>query len=210
MAINKVINRGTKSKAGMRNLLEYVLRDEKVKEGYIEIIGPYTENEIEYEHIYQEWIYEKQLWNKESGRMYSHNIISFHPDENVSPEEVLEIGKEFNDRFFSGHQSLIAVHQDKDHLHCHIVTNSVSYVDGSKLHQTKKDLEIQKGYTNALCEERGLSIAKKGKHCDGTDIAKGEVISWDKNTYKVLSDDKDSHLIDCACSVTAALRVSHT
>ena len=144
MAINKVVNRGTKSKAGMRNLLEYVLRDEKVKEGYVEITGPYLGNEIDYDQIYMEWLSEKRLWGKESGRMYAHNIISFHPDEKVSPEEVLEIGKQFNDEFFPGHQSVIAVHQDKDHLHCHIVTNSVSYLDGLKLHQTKKDLENQK------------------------------------------------------------------
>ena len=37
MAINKVVNKSTKSHGAMRNVLEYVLRDEKVKEGYVEI-----------------------------------------------------------------------------------------------------------------------------------------------------------------------------
>ena len=34
MAINKVVNKSTKSHGAMRNVLEYVLRDEKIKEGY--------------------------------------------------------------------------------------------------------------------------------------------------------------------------------
>ena len=58
--------------------------------------------------------------------MYYHNIISFHKDEKVSPEGVLELGRLFADKFFPGFQNLIAVHQDKDHLHAHIVSNSVS------------------------------------------------------------------------------------
>ena len=41
----------------------------------------------------------------------------------------------------SGFQTLVAVHKDKDHIHCHLVTNSVSYEDGRKLHNTRKDLE---------------------------------------------------------------------
>ena len=210
MAINKVVNRGTKSKAGMRNLLEYVLRDEKVKEGYVEITGPYLGNEIDYDQIYMEWLSEKRLWGKESGRMYAHNIISFHPDEKVSPEEVLEIGKQFNDEFFPGHQSVIAVHQDKDHLHCHIVTNSVSYLDGLKLHQTKKDLEDQKQFTNAICEERGLTTPTKGEHFDGTPIARAELISWNKDSYNILSKGEESYVFRCACSVTASLHEAKT
>ena len=62
----------------------------------------------------------------------------------------------------------MAVHKDKNHIHCHLVTNSVSYEDGRKLHNTKKDLECMKQLTNQMCRERGLTIAEKGKHFDGT------------------------------------------
>ena len=47
----------------------------------------------------------------------------------------------FAEKWFSGFQTLVAVHKDKEHIHCHLVTNSVSYEDGRKLHNTKKDLE---------------------------------------------------------------------
>ena len=53
-------------------------------------------------------------------------------------------------------------------IHCHLVTNSVSYEDGRKLHNTKKDLERMKQLTNQMCRERGLTVVEKGKHFDGT------------------------------------------
>ena len=100
MAINKAVNKSTKSHGAMRNVLEYVLRDEKIKEGYVEVTGPYPEDTINYDAVYRSWLAEKELWDKDSGRMYAHNIISFHKDEKVSPAEVLEIGKEFSEKFF--------------------------------------------------------------------------------------------------------------
>ena len=202
MAINKVVNKSTKSHGAMRNVLEYVLRDEKVKEGYVFINGPYAGETVNYDELYQTWIKEKQLWGKDSGRMYAHNIISFHKDEKVSPEEVLEIGKAYAEKHFPGHQYVISVHQDKDHLHCHIVVNSVSYIDGHKLHQTKHDLERQKEFTNNLCRERGLSVAEKGHHFDGSLIEQGEITAWSKDKYNLLiNDSKKSFVAECALAV---------
>ncbi|MCR5602682.1 MAG: relaxase/mobilization nuclease domain-containing protein [Lachnospiraceae bacterium] len=206
MAINKVVNKSTKSHGAMRNVLEYVLRDEKVKEGYVFIEGPYDGDSINYDEVYQTWIREKQIWDKDSGRMYAHNIISFHKDEKITPEEVLEIGKAYAEKFFPEHQYVISVHQDKDHLHCHIVVNSVSYIDGRKLHQTKKDLEKQKEFTNDLCRERGLSIAEKGHHFDGSLIEQGEITAWNKDKYNLLiNNTKQSFVADCAIALMEAI-----
>jgi hypothetical protein len=186
----------------MKNILEYVLRDEKIKEGYVEITGPYPAETITYDEVYRTWLEEKKLWDKDSGRMYAHNLISFHKDEKVTPAEVLEIGKEFVEKFFPDHQCVMGVHQDKDHLHCHIVTNSVSYIDGKKLHQTKRDLERQKEFTNTLCFNRGLTIAEKGRHFDGTAIEQFEVTAWSKDKYNLLlNKTKKSYVADCAIAL---------
>lgn len=202
MAINKVVNKSTKSHGAMRNVIEYVLRDDKVKEGFVEITGPYSASTINYDDVYKTWINEKKLWDKDSGRMYSHNVISFHKDELITPAQVLEIGKDFANQFFSGHQCVISVHQDKGHLHCHIVTNSVSYIDGLKLHQTKHDLEKQKEFTNSLCLERGFSIAEKGHHFDGSKMEVGEITAWSKDKYNLLvNDSKKSFVADCAIAI---------
>ncbi len=142
MAINKVVNKSTGSHAAMRNVLEYVLRDEKIKDGHVCISGPYPCETIGYDEVYRTWLEEKRLWDKDSGRMYAHNIISFHRDENITEAEALDLARIFAEKYFSGFQYVICVHQDKDHIHAHIVTNSVSYLDGHKLHQTRKDLEL--------------------------------------------------------------------
>ena len=206
MAVNKVINTKSTSHGALRNTLEYVLRDEKAKEGFVDITGPYTAQAINYEDVYREWISEKQLWGKDSGRMYAHNMISFHKDEAVSPQEVLDIGKEFAERFFSGYQSVISVHQDRDHLHCHIVTNSVSYIDGIKLHQTKKDLQAQKEFTNSLCKDRGLSVTEKGFHFDGTPIGVGHLSTWSKDKYNLIHNSTaKSYVVQCGMALIDAV-----
>ena len=206
MAINKTINKRTNSHGAMRNCIEYVLRQDKTSELLTYVTGPYCHDEINYDLVYRTFLEEKKMWDKDSGRMYAHNIISWHKDEQITPEQALEFGKEFAENWFSGFQTLVAVHKDKDHIHCHLVTNSVSYEDGRKLHNTKKDLERMKQLTNQMCRERGLTVAEKGKHFDGSQVEKGEVIAWSKDKYNLFRQRvKDSFVADCAMAVLKAL-----
>ena len=206
MAINKTINKRTNTHGAMRNCIEYVLRQDKTSELLTYVTGPYCHDEINYDLVYRTFLEEKKVWDKDSGRMYAHNIISWHKDEQITPEQALEFGKEFAENWFSGFQTLVAVHKDKDHIHCHLVTNSVSYEDGRKLHNTKKDLERMKQLTNQMCRERGLTVAEKGKHFDGSQIEKGEVIVWSKDKYNLFCQQvKDSFVADCAMAVLKAL-----
>ena len=181
MAINKTINKRTNTHGAMRNCIEYVLRQDKTREQLTYVTGPYCHDEINYDLVYRAFLEEKKVWDKDSGRMYAHNIISWHKDEQITLEQAFEFGKEFAEKWFQGFQTLVAVHKDKDHIHCHLVTNSVSYEDGRKLHNTKKDLERMKQLTNQMCRERGLTVVEKGKHFDGSQIEKGEVIAWSKD-----------------------------
>ena len=206
MAVNKTINKRTNTHGAMRNCIEYVLRQDKTGELLTYVTGPYCHDEINYDLVYRTFLEEKKVWNKDTGRMYAHNIISWHKDEQITPEQALEFGKEFAENWFSGFQTLVAVHKDKDHIHCHLVTNSVSYEDGRKLHNTKKDLERMKQLTNQMCRERGLTIAEKGKHFDGSQIEKGEVIAWSKDKYNLFRQQvKDSFVADCAMAVLKAM-----
>ena len=206
MAVNKTINKRTNTHGAMRNCIEYVLRQDKTSELLTYVTGPYCHDEINYDLVYRTFLEEKKMWDKDSGRMYAHNIISWHKDEQITPEQALEFGKEFAENWFSGFQTLVAVHKDKDHIHCHLVTNSVSYEDGRKLHNTKKDLERMKQLTNQMCRERGLTVVEKGKHFDGSQIEKGEVIAWSKDKYNLFRQQvKDSFVADCAMAVLKAL-----
>ena len=205
MAINKTINKRTNTHGAMRNCIEYVVMHElchfihpnhsKHFYAFLSMLMPY-----------RTFLEEKKVWDKDSGRMYAHNVISWHKDEQITLEQALEFGKEFAENWFSGFQTLVAVHKDKEHIHCHLVTNSVSYEDGRKLHNTRKDLERMKQLTNQMCRERGLTVAEKGKHFDGSQIEKGEVIAWSKDKYNLFRQQvKDSFVADCAMAVLKAL-----
>ncbi|WP_022769390.1 relaxase/mobilization nuclease domain-containing protein [Butyrivibrio sp. NC2007] len=203
MAITKAVSRTSKSHGGLRNCIQYALKAQKVREGYVTMTGP-SPDELTWDSVYNAFMEEKRIWDKDNGRMYAHTIISFHKDEQISPAEVLEFGKEFADKTFPNHQTLITVHQDKDHLHLHMVTNSVSYIDGHKLHSTKHDLDSMKLLTNAMCIERGLTVAQKGHHFNGEKITEGTLITWSKDKYKALINLIDSFVHDCALALMRA------
>lgn len=206
MAINKTVNKRTNTHGAMRNCMEYVLRKGKAEESLTYVTGPYSPEEINYDLVYRTFLEEKRLWDKDSGRMYAHNIISWHRDEQITLEQAFEFGKEFAEKWFDGFQTLVAVHKDKEHVHCHLITNSVSYVDGKKLHNSRQDLERMKQFTNQMCRERGLSIAEKGKHFDGSKIEKGEVVAWSKDKYNLfLQQGKDRFMVDCAMAILKVL-----
>ena len=93
MAINKTINKRTNTHGAMRNCIEYVLRQDKTSELMTYVTGPYGHDETNYDLVYRTFLEEKKVWDKDSGRMYAHNIISWHKDEQITPEQALEFGK---------------------------------------------------------------------------------------------------------------------
>lgn len=198
MAINKTINKSTKTHAAMRNCIEYVLQEHKTEQTLVYVTGPAPEV-ITYDSVYKSFLEEKKIWEKDSGRMYAHNIISWHKDEHISLQEALEFGKTFAEKWFQGFQTLIGVHKDRNHVHVHLVTNTVSFEDGHKLHNSRADLERMKQFTNEMCRQRGLTVAEKGKDFYGNELEEGHVIAWSKDKYHLLTNEaKESHIAACA------------
>jgi len=205
MAINKTINRSSKSKAGMRNCIEYVLKEGKTNPELMYMTGP-APDVLDWNNVYNSFMEEKEICNKTGGRLYNHNIISFHKDEKITQKEALEFGKEFAEKWFPSYQTLIAVHTDKNHTHIHMVTNTVSYIDGKKLHNSRNDLQTMKDFTNQMCKDRELAIAEKGKHFNGEEIEQGELIAWSKDKYNLINDgSKKSYVADCAIAILEVL-----
>lgn len=198
MAINKTINKSTKTHAAMRNCIEYVLQEHKTEQALVYVTGPAPEK-VTYDSVYKCFLDEKKIWGKDSGRMYAHNIISWHKDEQITLQQALEFGKAFAEKWFQSFQTLIGVHKDRNHVHVHLVTNTVSYEDGHKLHNSRADLEKMKQFTNEMCRQRSLTVATKGKDFYGKDLEEGHVIAWSKDKYHLLANEtKESHVAACA------------
>lgn len=150
MAIIEAIS----SKANIKRIISYVTQDNKTN------INLITGKDCMAESCLEEMLYTKNLYHKNSGRQYIHIIQSFDPKDNLSAEQVHNIGIKLVNTF-NGFQVLVATHIDKNHLHNHLVINSVSFENGYKIQMSKKDLQYIKDYSDKLCLEIGSSVIPK-------------------------------------------------
>lgn len=86
----------------------------------------------------------KERYRKTDGRQYYHFVQSFAETDDLTPQEVHAIGLELAQREFPDFEVLVATHIDTDHLHSHLIVNSVSFQDGRKLHQSAADLQAHR------------------------------------------------------------------
>jgi len=114
-------------------------------------------------------------------------IQSFAPGE-VTPEQAMQIGEELCDRYLKGdYQYVIAVHNDKDHLHCHIIFNNTNLYNGlsftTEHNQGRKSerawAELRE-ISDEICAEHGISVIDpKGKGISYLELLKQqEGKSW--------------------------------
>ena len=131
---------------------------------------------------FREFMNSKRLYEKTEGRMYYHVVQSFSPEEELTAETAHEIALKLAEQF-SGFEVLVCTHTDRDHLHSHLIINSVSAEDGRKYHSDKDNIQRIRMASDELCMQYGLSIVKpKQKRTPGMSAAeyrsadKGE--SW--------------------------------
>lgn len=95
-----------------------------------------------------------------------HTIQSFSPDDNVTPEMAHEIGVRLAREVYGDYQCVVATHTDKGHIHNHIISNSTSFKDRSKMKDKLFNLtslnEIRR-VSDRLCAEYGLSVLPEHK-----------------------------------------------
>ena len=89
---------------------------------------------------------------------YYHFVQSFDKQDDLSPLEVHAIGLELAQRQFPNFEVLVATHMDTEHLHNHLVVNSVSFQSGKKLHQSAADLQAHRIANDEICVAHGLEI----------------------------------------------------
>lgn len=99
------------------------------------------------------------MLGKTGGRQGYHFVISLKPGEGT-PEIMYDIAMQFAEEAFAGeYEAVVAVHTDREHLHAHIVINSVNMVNGYKFQCRDGDWKYKfQPITNKLCEEYGLHI----------------------------------------------------
>ena len=101
---------------GMRNYLDFP--------SYKELVKMYNDNFLSNDTLY-EFRHDRQEVNQR--KIHSHHIIqSFSPDEHLTPEQINRIGYETVKELTGGRfRFIVATHVDKDHIHNHIILNSI-------------------------------------------------------------------------------------
>ena len=172
MAYDKIIP----LRSRLDHCLDYVLNEDKTSLSYA---LSYAENpekshqlvtgiNCEARTAYEEMRATKRRWDKRNGILGYHLVHSYAPGE-VTPEQAHAAGVEFARRLLGDHyEAVVATHIDREHYHCHIVFNSVSFVDGRKYRSDFKSYfgEVR-GTSNAVSQDFGLSVIQprdKGKH----------------------------------------------
>ena len=120
----------------------------------------------------------KQMFGKAGGRQGYHFVISLKPDEGT-PEITYDIAMRFAEEAFGGeYETVVAVHTDRNHLHAHIIINSVNMVTGYKFQYHEGDWKYKfQPITNKLCEEYGLHITPAEYSKEPTNMARPQ---WER------------------------------
>ena len=152
MAVTKILARKGPLDAGV----DYILNKEKTEEQVLTVhLNCDPGREI------RQMLETKQaagVHGKMDGVQYYHVIQSFKPGE-VTPELALEIATEFAREHLDGYETVIAVHVDREHIHAHLVFNSVNADTGQKYHSNAQSYYSQiRATSDRLCREHGLSV----------------------------------------------------
>ena len=108
---------------------------------------------------YKEMQDTKKRWSKRGGVLGYHLIHSYAPGE-ITPEKAHSLGVEFVSKLLQGkYEVVISTHLDHDHIHNHILFNSVSCVDGKKYRDNFKAYYGDiRGTSNEVSRKHGLSV----------------------------------------------------
>lgn len=104
----------------------------------------------------------RELWGKNGGVQAHHVIQSFDQKDPVTAEQANEIGRQLAQEMAKGHEVVVYTHTDKDHIHNHIIINSVGYEDGTKYQAHGQEaIDRFRDVSDRLCRENGLSVVEE-------------------------------------------------
>ena len=159
MAITKILNiqesEGRNPASHLKNALEYIQNPDKTEECVL-VGGINCLPDTAFEQMEET----KNIFHKTGKRQGYHVIISFSPEEKVSAEQAMYVLEHFaKDVLGDDYEAVYAVHTDREHMHGHLIWNSVSMTTGKKYNSPKGNWKNHlQPITNKYCDELGLSI----------------------------------------------------
>lgn len=159
MAITKILNikesEGRNPASHLKNALEYIQNPDKTEECVL-VGGINCLPDTAFEQMEET----KNIFHKTGKRQGYHVIISFSPEEKVTAEQAMYVLEHFaKDVLGDDYEAVYAVHTDREHMHGHLIWNSVSMTTGKKYNSPKGNWKNHlQPITNKYCDELGLAI----------------------------------------------------
>ena len=178
MAITKILNiqesEGRNPASHLKNALEYIQNPDKTEECIL-VGGINCLLDTAFEQMEET----KNIFHKTGKRQGYHVIISFSPEEKVTAEQAMYVLEHFaKDVLGDDYEAVYAVHTDREHMHGHLIWNSVSMTTGKKYNSPKGNWKNHlQPITNKYCDELGLPIMPAEYSRNPQNISRGK---WEK------------------------------
>lgn len=202
MAITKILNimesEGRNPASHLKNALEYIQNPDKTEECVL-VGGINCLPDTAFEQMEET----KNIFHKTGKRQGYHVIISFSPEEKVTAEQAMYVLEHFaKDVLGDDYEAVYAVHTDREHMHGHLIWNSVSITTGKKYNSPKGNWKNHlQPITNKYCDELGLSIMPAEYSRNPKNISRDK---WEKEMFM-----KEIILRDAKMCAYAAGNVEH-
>ena len=202
MAITKILNimesEGRNPASHLKNALEYIQNPDKTEECVL-VGGINCLPDTAFEQMEET----KNIFHKTGKRQGYHVIISFSPEEKATAEQAMYVLEHFaKDVLGNDYEAVYAVHTDREHMHGHLIWNSVSMTTGKKYNSPKGNWKNHlQPITNKYCDELGLSIMPAEYSRNPKNISRDK---WEKEMSM-----KDIILRDAKMCAYAAGNVEH-
>ena len=202
MAITKILNimesEGRNPASHLKNALEYIQNPDKTEECVL-VGGINCLPDTAFEQMEET----KNIFHKTGKRQGYHVIISFSPEEKVTVEQAMYVLEHFaKDVLGDDYEAVYAVHTDREHMHGHLIWNSVSITTGKKYNSPKGNWKNHlQPITNKYCDELGLSIMPAEYSRNPKNISRDK---WEKEMFM-----KEIILRDAKMCAYAAGNVEH-
>ena len=142
----------TQTPASLKRVLEYVSRKGKNQDEVYKSYGIGLSDNTD--KAFKQIMFNKNTWDKADGRQYKHYVTSYPIGYN-DLETIEKITTKFAEENFlnRGFKCYVAIHQDKDHFHSHIIVDSVNFLNGYKLQEITEKQLLKARYKDKKLED---------------------------------------------------------
>ena len=130
------------------------------------------------ENAHKEFELTKKQFNSRTKTLAHHLIQSFVPEE-VSFGEAHQVGIELCEKILEGkYEYVLATHIDKDHIHNHIIFNSIDVDEGKVYHSYYSSYMNIRNQSDRLCKEHNLSVIDQETEKEINEIKRRKFVNW--------------------------------